>query len=72
MKTYNIEEVDNGWIIRDIEAETHEVIEEGKEDREHNKFKMVLGRWLLEDIDMFLDMNLVNKCKVTIKIENDA
>lgn len=68
-KEYIIEQMDNGWVLRDESACVHQVVQEEVGDRKNTKTKIALGAWLLEDIGCFFDKEMVSICRVKIKIE---
>lgn len=65
-KTYKIEQLDNGWTLRDDDACAHHVCQEEDSDKNHDKFKHTLGEWLYEDLMNCMNKELTNS--VTIKI----
>ena len=68
-KIYKIEQLDNGWVLRDEDAAAHQVCQEKDTDTKHEKFKNILGAWLYEDMNAFMDKELTNVVNIKITFE---
>ena len=68
-RIYEIEQCDNGWILRDDDAIAHQVCQEKESDNEHHKFKKTLGEWIYEDLHDFFREHEVVSAKLTLKFE---
>ena len=67
--TYKITQYDNGWTLEDKASLASQVVQENNSDNKHRKFKGVLGEWLYEDMNQFLDEIEGNECEIEIKFK---
>ena len=65
--TYKFRICDNGYILEDLRSVATQVVEEKQSDKEHRKIKNILGGWLYEDINEYLDEIENCQCEVEIK-----
>lgn len=66
---YKIKLYDNGWTIEDSRSLAHQVVQEKNSDKEHIKIKHLLGEWLFEDMDDFLNEIEDIECVIEIKFK---
>ena len=68
--TYIIKMFDNGWTLEDPRSLAKQVVQEKDSDRkQHIKMKHVLGEWLFEDMDEFLNRIEDVECEIEIKFK---
>ena len=68
--TYKITQYDNGWTLEDSASLTHQVVQEKPSDKQHRKFRGVLGDWLYEDMEqLFLENFEDIECEIEIKFK---
>ena len=67
--TYKIKMFDNGWTLEDSRSLAKQVVQEKGSDKKHIKMKHVLGEWLFEDMDDFLNQIGSVECEIEIKFK---
>lgn len=67
--TYKIKMYDNGWTLEDSRSLAKHVVQEKNSDGKHVKMKHVLGEWLFEDMDDFLNQIESTECVIELKFK---
>lgn len=67
--TYKIKSYDNGWALEDSRSLAKQVVQEKDSDGKHVKMKHVLGEWLFEDMDDFLNQIESTECVIELKFK---
>ena len=67
--TYKITQYDNGWAIEDSASLAQQVVQEKPSDKQHRKLRGVLGDWLYEDMNQFLEDIEGIECEIEIKFK---
>ena len=72
---YNFEEVDNGSILeyddKDYYTKYIALLGDNKDSDKYSDYKALIGSWLWEDLNTYMNNHLVSKVKITIKFENN-
>jgi hypothetical protein len=66
---YKIKLYDNGWTLEDSRSLAKQVVQEKDSDKKHIKIKHLLGEWLYEDMDDFLNEIEDIECVIEIKFK---
>jgi hypothetical protein len=66
---YKIKLYDNGWTLEDSRSLAKQVVQEKDSDKKHIKIKHLLGEWLYEDMDDFLNESEDIECVIEIKFK---
>ena len=67
--TYKIKMYDNGWTLEDSRSLAKQVVQEKSSDRKHTNMKHVLGEWLFEDVDDFMNQIEGVECEIVLKFK---
>lgn len=71
-KIYKIEQMDNGWVLRDEDAAANKVCQEKDTDTKHEQFINILGAWLYEDMEAFMNKELTSVVNIKITFEETS